>query len=708
MRAALVLSLLLGTLPVLSQHHHHHHDEKTEKPLGAEDMLSAPRPQAPIPSPDGHNAINVVDRWSPTDDITTRSVYILSLKSNASSSHIDLFDCHPSEASELFWISNGTIAYLNGSSLYSLPIENKVKPKFELEFPAGINAGGLKYSVSSGVLAFSAQVWADGSFDTVAHFDDVQSGQRDTGRVFDELYVRHWDIWRTPGKVWTIGTTKLGKDTQFKNVLNGTGLYSQIDPIEFDLSSTHIAISVKAPHLPPAQHTRTDIYLIPLGDTKSSPSHLTPHAHGAIGGVTFSPKGDKLAWLEMAKDGYESDKRVAVTYDLSSKRTTRWTDGWDRSPSDITWALGSDSLYFLAEHHGRILPYHLSHPDHLPTPLLFNHSTSSLATLTRHTLLLSISSMTSPADIFLLHLDQKDDGDKLPRSPLHRLTSWSKDYIDGRLDSLVIEEFWFKGAEDWDIMSWIIKPRNWQPDQISKYPLAFLIHGGPQGAWEDSWSTRWNPALFASQGYFVIAINPTGSTGYGQEFTDRIQSNWGGRPFKDLVAGYHSLLACYPEVDPQRTAALGASYGGYMINWINGHNDAFGSGFKALVCHDGIFDTLTMFYTTEEVYFPIHDLVGTPIDARATYERWNPMNHVSEWTTPQLVIHSALDYRLVDGQGFAPFTALQVQGVPSRLLWFPDENHWVLKPHNSVRWHYEVFRWLDEWVGEKPDALVIQ
>lgn len=226
-------------------------------------------------------------------------------------------------------------------------------------------------------------------------------------------------------------------------------------------------------------------------------------------------------------------------------------------------------------------------------------------------------------------------------------------------------------------MAWVINPG------IKRAPLAFLIHGGPQGAWTDSWSTRWNPALFASQGYFVIALNPTGSTGYGQDFVDAIQYQWGGKPYQDLIAGYHSVLAHYNDyIDPSRTAALGASYGGYMVNWLQGHNP----GFSTFVCHDGIFDTTTSFYTTEEVYFPNHEF-GDPVTDRQVYEKWNPMNHVNEWSTPQLVIHSGKDYRLVASQGIAAFTALQVRGVPSRLLYFPDENHWVLKPSNSVKWH---------------------
>lgn len=422
---------------------------------------------------------------------------------------------------------------------------------------------------------------------------------------------RHWDTWRTPGKAYTVGTVKLAKSgdkydinsqPEFRNVLNDTGLYSQMDPMgSVSVSSSHIAFSVKAPHLDVARHTRLDIYLLPT-TSRSSPKHITPHHHGAISSVVFSPNGKKLAWLEMAEDGYEADRNVVKVYDVKSGKTETWTEKWDRSPSSLTWALDSDSLYFTAEHHGRILPYHLTHPNHLPTPLDFNGSTSSIQPLSKDTLLISKSSFTSPQDAYILTLsDELKDNDKLPHKSLEKITNWSEKHLDGRLDEQTGEEFWFKGADEWDVMGWAIKPRGWKEGDKKKWPLAFLVHGGPQGSWEDNWSTRWNPALFASQGYFVVAINPTGSTGYGQEFCDKIGLNWGGAPFKDLLAGYHHVLEQYPEIDPERTAMLGASYGGYMANWIQGHNDQF--GFKAIVCHDGIFNTINGFYTTEELWF---------------------------------------------------------------------------------------------------------
>ncbi|WVQ74414.1 hypothetical protein IAR50_004015 [Cryptococcus sp. DSM 104548] len=729
-----------------------------------EDMLSTPRPAPAIASPDGDHALSVVDQIS-------RSVYLLALNTTVTTPPVSLLNTTPAAATDFLWLSPTTLAYLNDTALYAYSIDVGTRsekageerdsrkhdsPKHDdgrkqdkhkhddhkhkhehkkpssrptklLSFPAGVNPTSLRYEPKTETLAFSGQVWADGSFADTASHDQAYDGRRDSAQVYDELMVRHWDTWRVTGKVWTLGTVSLkglvgksleelkgGHKLDFVNVLNGTGLTSQTDPIDtssYALTSKQLAVAVKPPYLSPALHTRQDIYLFSLSSA-SRPRNITPHAHGAISSLAFSPDETRLAWLEMKKDGYEIDRRVVVVYSLKSGETERWTEAWDRSPSELSWSTDSSSLYLLSEHHGRILPYHISQPNHLPTPLLFNSSTTSLTPLSESTLLLARQSLVSPSDDFLFILPSPDsaegDSDKIPppSDPLRRLTSWSAAHLDGKLDNYTGEEFWFTGAEGKQVMGWAIKPHGWKPDQNASYPLAFLIHGGPQGAWEDSWSTRWNPAVYAAQGYFVVTINPTGSTGYGQEFTDAIQGDWGGKPFKDLLAGYQYALATYPEIDPERTTALGASYGGYMINWINGHNDHF--GFKALVCHDGVFDTVTTYFSTEEVYFPTQDFAGTPFNNKAGYEKWSPVNHVIEWTTPELVIQGGRDYRLENSQGLGAFTALQVQGVPSRFVYFPDENHWVLKPHNSIKWHHEVLRWLHEWVGQARDQQEIE
>jgi dipeptidyl aminopeptidase/acylaminoacyl peptidase len=254
------------------------------------------------------------------------------------------------------------------------------------------------------------------------------------------------------------------------------------------------------------------------------------------------------------------------------------------------------------------------------------------------------------------------------------------------------DEFYFTGALRERVQAWILKPVGFEEGK--KYPVAFIVHGGPQGAVEDHFHYRWNPQVFTGAGFAVIAINFHGSTGFGQAFTDSISGDWGGKPFEDLMMGLDHALANYAWLDGERVAALGASYGGWMINWINGHTNRF----KCLVNHDGGFDEFANYFTTEELWFPEWEFKGVPWQNPALFDKFSPSRYVANWQTPTLVIHGARDYRLIDAEGIATFTALQRRGIPSQLLYFPDENHWVLKPRNSIVWHDTIFRWLDRWV----------
>ncbi|QSS65684.1 pre-mRNA-splicing factor brr2, oligopeptidase [Histoplasma capsulatum] len=257
-----------------------------------------------------------------------------------------------------------------------------------------------------------------------------------------------------------------------------------------------------------------------------------------------------------------------------------------------------------------------------------------------------------------------------------------------------VTDIWWKGADEHPIHAWVIKPSNFDPKK--KYPLCYLIHGGPQGAWNNQWNTRWNPAVFAEQGYVVVAPNPTGSTGYGQAFTDAIQNQWGGKPYEDIVRGFDYIEQELDFVDTTRAVALGASYGGFMVNWIQGHE--LGRRFKALVTHDGIFST-KFSLAAEELYFPIRDLKGVYWQASENWDRWDPSLFLHKWQTPHLIIHNELDYRLTIAEGLAAFNVLQMRGVPSAFLMFPDENHWVVKPENSLVWHRTVLNWINKHVG---------
>lgn len=598
-------------------------------------------------------------------------------------------------------------------------------PTWLLPFPAA--PGSVKYIPTSGkktgfdgILSFSAYVWTSHGVEQTEKLDKAYADRPDDGMVFDELLLREWDTWRIPEKehqIFLVGVhlSKGSKSPVFTAPFNSSGIVSLMEPfadVDYDItlnqdcSNVNVAVQIKDKHLNYAFHTRRNIYVTSVSTADVSHngrvSMITKGDQGAVTGLNFSPKGDNLAWLEMRIDGDESDRNRVMSFDFKSRSKTEWTETWDRSPNSVRWAPQGDSLYLLAEDHGSILPYHLTHPGDLPKPLLFNGSASSLQVIGNETLLLASSDLTKPTEDYLL---KRNPGISAKGGEtLTRLTYWSAHGLHGK-ELSPGEKFWFKGAENHDVMGWIVKPKGWKKNRLNKYPLAFLIHGGPESAWEDAWSTRWNPNVFAQQGYFVVAINPTGSTGYGQDFVNGIRKNWGGRPFKDLVAGLHHVLDKHPEIDRSRMAALGASYGGYMINWLQGHNSE--TNFTAFVNHDGLFETVNMYYATEEVYFPQYENGGlTPYEDRFAYEQWNPANFVQEWNTPALIVQGGKDYRVPEYQAISAFTALQRRGVPSRFMYFPSENHWVLNPHNSLRWHHEVFRWLDEWVGESAKRNV--
>lgn len=679
-----------------------------------------------LDGPSGGSSVSLTVRMS-------RTVYLTETKEKAKPRK--LFAATPGSASELIWLSDTTVAYLNGTTMHHFSIKHDpIRTMHLLDLPKGTEPSALTYEPESHLLVFSAAVWgADSSLEETAKGDKKWDNRGTSAYVYDDLFVRHWDTWRIPGRVYTLAATELHRkkkdeeevfeaSSRFTNLLAGTGLYSQVDAIskdQFSVSPKEIALAIKPTDIDPALHTRLDVYLLPHKGGKVT--QLTSTDHGAVSGVRFSPGGKKLAWLQMAQDGYESDRRVVMVYTpgLVGGSIEAWTQKWDRSPSYVNWDLDGDSLYVLAEHHGKDVPYHLDAPGALPTPLHFHGSTSSITQVRKDLFLLSISSFTSPTELFLLDLEDEaylhsvaqavedhdhgrpgrghGDPDKRPPEALHQLTHFAEKHIGGRLDKIDIDALWFRGDEDWRVMAWVLKPPGYSEDDSAKWPLAFLIHGGPQGAWTESWSTRWNPAVYAAAGYVVVAVNPTGSTGYGQEFTDRIARHWGSRPFRDLLLGYRAALEHYPGIDKERTAALGASYGGYMVNSIQGHNEF---GFKALVYHDGMLSTTTSYYETEELWFPTHDFGGTPTSDRDAYEEYNPMNYVQNWHTPQLVLQGGMDFRLPVTQALGTFTALQVRGVPSRLVYFPDENHWVLKAANSRKWHHEVFAWLDKYVGK--------
>jgi dipeptidyl aminopeptidase/acylaminoacyl peptidase len=463
-----------------------------------------------------------------------------------------------------------------------------------------------------------------------------------------------------------------------------------------------------------AASTNSEIFTVPIsvGDAVSVPGKPTafPTAPGKVtptrrkistspGADTtplYSPDGKYLAWRSQARAGFEADKWRLFVQDRQSGKTRELTEmfesqsgstRFDRSVGSFAWAYDGKTIFFTAEDHGQAPVYSVT----IERPKVFEQIRLHADDLVWSNsgngyLFFSNSSAQAPSEI--AYLDWYGRAHLVPRvvSVTHM-----NDALLSHIDMQPLESFTFKGANDEEVQGFMIKPPGFDPKK--KYPLKFLIHGGPQGAWGNSWTYRWNAELFAATGYVVVMINFHGSTGYGQKFTDSISGDWGGKPYVDLMKGLDYVEKTFPFIDKNREAALGASYGGYMANWLLGHTDRF----KCIVSHDGTFNTESAYGTTEELWFPEWEFKGPPWKNRELYRKWSPDEYAANFKTPTLVVHGQLDYRLDVSNGFDLFTTLQTLKVPSKMLYFPDEGHWVLKPQNSRLWYKTVNDWVDQW-----------
>ncbi|KAL2060306.1 hypothetical protein VTL71DRAFT_9701 [Oculimacula yallundae] len=545
---------------------------------------------------------------------------------------------------------------------------------------------------------------------------------RSTGMLYTKIFVRHWDTYVTPYKnsVWygTLSSHKSNGTIGFSmsepiNALNGTEFESPV-PVtggtdQYAIGSKGLAFIAKDLTLLDPTHTKSDVWYIPLSNFTSTPpapqAVLTPGMEGASTALVFSPTAPSLSFVRMKAIAYESDKNRIftipdVTKNLTATEFYATSDGigsWDRGPGSLIYSKDGKTLYAVAEDFGRVRLFSMSSdPEQAKTQtpaLVFSEGgVSDVKWLDSDKLLVSSSSyldnsIYSSVDPTVSASSNATSGITLLSANLNYGSKWG-------LARSQIEDVYYKGYGDYMVHAFVIRPSTFEANKT--YPLMFYVHGGPQGATDDVWSNRWNMMVWAEQGYVVVAFNPTGSTGFGQNLTDGITNQWGGRPYQDLVLGWDFISSSLPYVNTSRAIAAGASYGGYMMNWIQGQ--PLGRKFQALFTHDGPFSTLNM-ASTEELWFPQHDFNGTLTANWDNYARWNPANHTDQWSTPHLVVHNELDYRLPVSEGMATFNILQERGVESAMLIFPDENHWVLKQENSLVWHKTAFDFLNKHVG---------
>ena len=439
-----------------------------------------------------------------------------------------------------------------------------------------------------------------------------------------------------------------------------------------------------------AVSTNNDIFIVALSEGKpvGEAKRITDNKANDNQPM-YSPDGKYLIYRAMKRPGFEADKYDIILYERATGKRTNLTETDDRSPASVVLSPDGKCIYFTADDQG----YHSIYKITLPTKKAGSkieqvtskmYITGPQITPDGKTFVFSKTTVRNPHEVWRQDVDGKN---------LKQLTT-TNDVRIANIEMNPLEEFWFDGAEGKKVHGLLLKPPFFDPTK--KYPMVYLIHGGPQGQWDDITHYRWNAQMFASPGYVVVMVNPRGSTGYGQQFTDEISGDWGGKVFVDLMNGVEYAMKTFPFIDKDCIAAAGASYGGYMINWIEGHNDK--GIFKTLVSHDGVFNTVSAAGTTEELWFDEWEFKGTTWDNRASYEKFSPSNFVKDFKTPMLLIHGQLDYRLDVSEGFQMFTALQKMNVPSKMLYFPDEGHWVLKPLNSELWHKTVLEWLAKYL----------
>lgn len=510
-----------------------------------------------------------------------------------------------------------------------------------------------------------------------------------TGRLYkDESgFVRHWDSWETPGTYSRPFVFNLagGKATAARPVDAGLIGDSPSKPfgggeeLAWGADSRTIFFTLRKADKDEPTSTNLDIYSW-LVDSRMMPVNLTADNQATDTLPAPSPDGKWLAYAAMARPGYEADRQVLMLRELATGETRKLTDAWDRSVGSIAWAADGKSLYVTAQD---VLDHPVFRVDAKSgkveklkaTAEEFEGNIGDVTVLPGGALLYSRNSVAVPTDLWTRDAKGK----------VTRLTDVNREQM-ATIDPVDAKRFSFKGANGDTVWGQIVKTA----DTKGKIPVSFLVHGGPQSSFGNSWSTRWNPRLFSAPGYAAVTIDFHGSTGYGQAFTDSIKQDWGGKPLEDLKLGLAAAGAADANVDTANACALGGSYGGYMMNWIAGQ---WPDGFKCLVTHAGVFDLRAMAFETEELWFDEWDH-GGPWWQRTDAEKWNPVNHVTKWKTPTLVIHGEKDFRIPYSQSLAAYNALQRQGVEGELLVFPDENHWILKGQNSVQWYQTVFGWM--------------
>jgi len=653
---------------------------QTKHAITVDDLWNMNRVGSYDVSPDGKNIVFSVTSYSMEENIGTTGVWITD--NNGKNPKQIL-----SSVSQPQFMNDGkNIFFVKEGNAFSCDLNGENQKQLS-EFYSGI--GGAEFNSNGNKILFASNVYADcETQDCNEKMDEDRENSKVKAEMFTELMYRHWNDWRGP-KISHLFLMDLDSKKHSDLTLNSKfdtpplALGSSND-YSFSPDGKEIAFAMNNSDFL-ATSTNNDIFILSLNDVKNgaqTPNTKISTSLGNDNQPVFSPDGKYIAFRSMERAGFEADKQRLMLYNRKTKTTSDISKDFDLSVGEIVWSNDSKSIFFTSANEIYNSIYNIDISNSKRTTILEQVVVSSLQLSNNgEKLFFKKQNATMPYEIFSANTNGTN---------LTQITNMNGNLLS-QIEMNKVETFWSDGAEGAKVQSIILKPPFF--DASKKHPLIFLIHGGPQGHWNDDFHFRWNLQMFASQGYVVVAPNPRGSTGYGQDFTDGISQDWGGKVYTDLMNSYDYALANYSYIDGENTFAAGASYGGYMINWLEGHTDKF----NALLCHAGVYNLESMYGTTEELWFPEWEMGGTPWENRELYEKWSPHMFVENFKTPMLVTHGAYDFRVPFGQAMELFTALQKMKVESKLLYFPDEYHFITKPQNAKLWWNSIYNWFDNY-----------
>lgn len=656
---------------------------QSKRPMTFDDLMAVKRLGDAQISPDGSRVAYVVSDVDKNLNRSKRSVWVVSTSGGQPQQLItsDKNDFSPR------WSADGkSLAFLStreGAPQIFVAGADGSNPRKATAVPEGVSE--FIWSPNGRMFAFTTDVYPDcGSLDCVARRSEMEEKNKVKAVIADHLLFRHWDSFKRGKRSHLFVVSSDGGEP--KDLTPGdhdTPPFSLGDPTAFDFApdSSEIVFA-RNTDKDEARSTNNDLFVVSISGGEAK--RITGNNPGSDTTPRYSPDGRWIAYRSQSRNGYESDRFRLMLYDRKAGTSKELTTGFDRWVGELVWAPDSRNIFIVAEDRGCEMIGAVSINGGVKPIITKTASNGITLSADGKTLAFTRSSLAAPAEVFAANASGGN---------ARQLTQTNAALL-AQLDLNPAEDFEYAGALKAKIHGFIVKPP--QFDKSKKYPMVLLIHGGPQGAWLDNWGYRWNAQMWAARGYVTVMINPHGSTGYGQAFTEQISGDWGGAVYDDLMRGVDHVIA-QGYVDPNRLGAAGGSYGGYMVNWILGHTDRF----KALVSHAGIFNTTSM-YATEELWFQEWEFKGAPWENPELYAKWSPHLFAKNFKTPTLVVHGELDYRVPVGEGLQLFSTLQRKGVPSKLLYYPDEGHWILKPQNSELWYKTVLGWLDQWL--KPNS----